>query len=117
MSAPKPGESLCLIWNSADREVALNMVFMYGGNALPTGWWKRVRLIIWGPAQKTLVSDEALQAELYHLADAGVELLACQHCAENYGLVAALRALGVDVHYTGAPLTEMLQTGWKVLTF
>lgn len=116
MSTARPEESLCLIWTSADREVALNMVFMYGGNALRGGWWERVRLIAWGPAQKTLLADQGLQAELRVLADLGVELLACQKCADNYGHTDALRALGVDVQYTGAPLTEMLKTGWKVLT-
>lgn len=111
-----PADSLCVIWTNADREVALNLAFMYAGNAIPKGWWKQVRLIVWGPAQKTLASDPEVQTELYWLADAGVEVLACRQCAENYGLVESLAALGVDVRYTGEPLTRMLKSGWKVLT-
>lgn len=35
----KPGkEKLVIIWSSADREVALNMVFMYTANSKKFGW-------------------------------------------------------------------------------
>ncbi len=116
MTAARPEDSLCLVWTNADPEVALNMVFMYGANARLQDWWPRVRIIVWGPAQKTLAADPGLQARLPALAEAGVELMACRKCAENYGLAPALAALGLDVQYTGAALTEMLKSGWKVLT-
>lgn len=109
--------SLCIIWSSPQREVALHMAFMYGGNAALRGWWERVRLIVWGPSQPPLLGDEELQARLAEMAKAGVETMACKACAENYGIVADIAGLGLEVQYTGRLLTEMLKDPeWRVLT-
>jgi hypothetical protein len=106
-----------IIWSSADRDVAMNMVFMYARNSKLQGWWDQVRLVVWGPSAALLVEDRELQSELAQAAEAGVELLACRACADRYGVSDRLAALGVKVIYMGAPLTEMLKTGWSGLTF
>lgn len=45
---------LVVLWTSQDREVAMNMVFMYTKNSKLKGWWENVRLIICGPSAKSL---------------------------------------------------------------
>ena len=110
-------DSLVLIWSSGDREVAKKMVFMYTKNSKLKGWWGRVRLVVWGPASLLLTQDAELQEELEDVKAVGVELLACKACADLYGVTDKLAALGIDVIYMGAPLTEMLKTGWTCLTF
>jgi hypothetical protein len=109
--------SLVIVWSSADREVALNMVFMYARNAMLKGWWDKVRLIAWGPADMLAARDQEVREAFLEAGGAGVELWACRACADRYGLVAELEGLGVNVLYTGQPLTEMLQSGWTCLTF
>ena len=47
----------------------------------------------------------------------GVELQACVVCADSYGVSDALRGMGIEVKPMGKPLTDMLQTDWKVVTF
>ncbi len=110
-------DSLVVIWTSGDREVARKMVFMYTKNAKLKGWWGRVRLVVWGPSAHLLSGDQELQKELEDLKAAGVELQACRACADLYGVTDKLKSLGIDVIYMGAPLTEMLKTGWACLTF
>lgn len=116
---PKAAEpsKLLVVWTSGDREVALNMVFMYTFNAKKYGWWKDIRLLVWGPSSKLLSQDVELQQYVKKMKDAGVELLACKACADIYKVSPALEALGVEVKYMGAPLTEMLKTGWTTMTF
>ncbi len=109
-------DSLCVIWTNADPEAAMNMALMYAKNSRIHGWWETVRLIVWGPSQKVLAENGMLREELAACAKAGVELYACRACAERYGLAETLEALGVEVLYTGEPLTHMLKTGWSVLT-
>lgn len=111
-----PNESLCVVWTQADKEVAFNMAFMYARNSIPKGWWKRVRLVVWGPTAKLLSEDAELQDHLTDLTKAGVELMACKACADNYGVSDDLAGLGIEVLYVGHTLTEMLKDGWKVLT-
>ena len=47
----------------------------------------------------------------------GVQVRACMACADSYGVSERLRGLGIEVKGMGRPLTDMLQQGWKVLTF
>lgn len=113
---PEPTGNLFVIWSSADPEVAKKLVFMYTRNSKIRGWWSRVRLVVWGPSAKLLAADAELQDEIAGVAAEGVELMACKRCADDDGVTEQLEALGIDVVYMGAPLTEMLKSGWRQLT-
>jgi len=67
-------DSLTVLWTSGDKEVALNMVFMYALNAKLRNWWNEVRLIVWGPSSRLLSEDADLQDEVRKMRDAGVHL-------------------------------------------
>ncbi len=113
----KGNDRLAVIWSSGDREVAFSMVFMYTKNSKLRGYYDQVRLVLWGPSAKLIAEDEELQDELEKLKEAGVELKACKVCTDMHGVTEKVTALGFDAILMGAPLTEMLKTGWKVLTF
>ena len=108
---------LLIVWTTADREVALNMTFMYTLNAKKQNWWDHVRLIIWGPSAKVLAEDKQIQNEIKKMKEAGVEIFACKACADRYHVSAKLENLGATVKYIGQDLTEMLKKGWVCLTF
>ena len=107
---------LVVLWTSQDREVAMNMVFMYTKNSKLKGWWENVRLVIWGPSARLITVDPELQAELEELKAAGVELLACKACADRYGVSDKLTGMGIDVIYMGQPLTQYLKGDCTVIT-
>jgi hypothetical protein len=109
--------NLVVVWSSQDQEVAENMVFMYTKNSKIKGWWKQVRLVVWGPSARLLATNETLQKEIQELKTVGVGLQACKACADRYGVSDKLSAMGIDVLYMGSPLTECLKEGWTVLTF
>lgn len=117
MDWSKATKRLYLVWCAADREVALNMVFMYGLNSRLKGWWDEVRLLVWGPSARLLAEERGLQEDLEDLKAAGVELWACKACADRYGTAEALAALGLRVFPVGEDFTRTLQGGWTVLTF
>ena len=110
-------DKLVIVWSSSDRDVALNMVFMYVLNATRNGWWAEVELIVWGPSAKLLCEDMDLQHHVQEMMKAGVAFRACIACANNYGLADTLAAMGIDVRGMGVPLTEHLKAGTRVLTF
>lgn len=112
-----PADRLVVLWTSGDRDVAMNMVFMYTLNAKRSGWWQDITFIVWGPSAKLLCGDAELQAELGEMKKAGIVLEACVACAERYGVTGKLRELGVDVKGMGKPLTEYIKEGRRVLTF
>jgi hypothetical protein len=116
-SVLKADERLVVVWSSGDREVALNMVFMYTLNAKSRGWWKDVTLIVWGPSARLLTVDPALQERVRKMKEAGVVLEACKACSDEYGVSDSLSELGIDVKYMGQPLTAYIKEGRHILTF
>ena len=68
-------------------------------------------------SSRMLAWDKELQDYLKKVKEVGMELLACQACADMYGVSDKLRELGFDVRYMGQPMSEMLKTGWKSVTF
>jgi hypothetical protein len=110
-------EKLCVLWTSCDRDVALKMVFMYTRNTKKHGWWDVTRLVVWGPSAKLLSEDEELQAYAREMLDNGIEVVACKSCADMYGVSDKLSSIGIEVLKMGEPLTNMLKSDWKVITF
>jgi len=113
----KPDE-LVVLWTSGDREVALNMAFMYTLNSKRFKWgWKNVTLVVWGPSSKLLAADTELQEYISRMKEAGVKLLACKKCSDIYEVSEDLRRLGIDVKYMGKPLTDYLRDdNYRVIT-
>jgi hypothetical protein len=109
--------SLVILWSSRDRDVALNMVFMYALNAKKHNWWQDVHLIVWGPSAKLLSEDQELQAKIVKMKEAGVVLEACKACSDKYGVTSNLERLGIDVKYIGKTLTDYIKEGRKIITF
>jgi hypothetical protein len=110
-------DSLVVVWTSRDKDVALNMVFMYVLNAKRRSWWKDIRLIIWGPSALLTSNDPDIQTELTSMRDAGVLLEACKACADRYGVSDHLQNLGIEVKYMGVPLTKYIHEERHVITF
>lgn len=108
---------LAIIWSSGDRDVALQLVFLYSLNSKIHGWWDTIELIIWGPSAKLLADDEELQNKTQELQKAGVNISACKACTDSYQVTEDLEKLGIEVRYMGEPLTKYIKLGWKILTF
>lgn len=108
---------LMVLWTSADREVALKMVYMYTYNAKKQGWFDDVTFIVWGPSARLLSVDTELQDYVKKMIDEDVTVLACKACADMYGVSDKLAAMGIDVHYVGKDVSDMLKSGWVTMTF
>lgn len=110
-------DKLVVLWTSGDREVAINMMFMYIKNSIKKNWWKEVNLIIWGPSAKLVAEDKEILKELQESQDLGITVEACRACASNYEVVDKLEKLNVNVRYMGQPLTEYIKGQDEVITF
>lgn len=110
-------DQLAVLWTSGDPEVAKKMVFIYTYNAKKYQWFKQIRLIVWGASTKLLSKDKELQEWIGKMKKEGVELYACKWCSDSYGVSDQLTKMGIKVIYYGKPLTEMIKSGWNILTF
>lgn len=109
-------EKLVIVWSSADREVALNMVFMYTSASKHQGMWDDITLVVWGPSAKLLAEDEELQVHIKSMIDAGIVIKACKMCSDSYGVSYKLEELGIIVKYM-KELTDYIKEGRNILTF
>ncbi|HCY86787.1 MAG TPA: DsrE family protein [Desulfobacteraceae bacterium] len=107
---------LYLLWTNADKLTAEKMVFMYTVNSLIHGWWEYVTLIVWGATAKLAAEDQEIRAMIRDALEKGVHVTACKACTDQLGVTAEVEALGVEVKYWGAPLTEILKSNEKLLT-
>lgn len=114
---PQSPSRLCVVWSSADPDVAKNVCFMYTHHAKKAGWFDEVQLVVWGPSAQLLASDASLQAEIKAMQAVGVQTEACIVCARRYGVADALKDLGLDVKGMGKPLSDRLKAGVRVMTF
>jgi hypothetical protein len=110
-------EELVVLWTSGDPDVAHRVCFMYTHNAKKQGWFADVTLIVWGPSQRLLVADKDIQKAVLDMKEDGVAVQACIACAESFGIVEDIEALGIEVKPMGVPLTRFLQDDAKVVTF
>jgi hypothetical protein len=116
-SVPADANRLAVVWTSGDPDVAHKMAFMYAHNAKTERWFEEVTLIVWGPSSRLLAGDKDIQGRIKAMIADGVRVQACVVCADMYGVSDRLKALGVEVKSMGPELTDMLKSGWKVLTF
>ncbi len=110
-------DKLAIVWITDNEEAALNMVLMYALKSNQKKWWKECRLITWGPSNKLVCSSEVVQEQIKQIQEAGVKVMACQRCAEQYGLVSQLTDMGIEVRLMGEPFTEYLKDeSYRVVT-
>jgi hypothetical protein len=114
---PSRKTQLAIVWTSGDPDVAHRMVLMYLHASTRNKWFTENRLIVWGPSARLLAGDKDLQAKLKQMMADGVVVQACIACADSYGVTNQLRAMGIEVKGMGKPLSDLIQTGWNVLTF
>lgn len=110
-------DTLAILWTSGDPDVALKMVFIYANASIKNSWWKEVNLIIWGPSSKLTSKNIDIQKKIAEMQKSGVKIEACKACADQYGVSDKLVELGIEVRYMGEPLTEILKSDKKLVTF
>lgn len=107
---------LYVLWTNDNLITAEKMVFMYTINSLIHGWWEKVVLIIWGATAKLVGENADIQKRVKEAIEAGVHVTACKACSDQLGVTQTLENLEIEVKYWGAPLTEIIAKGEKLLT-
>ena len=109
-------DKLNILWTTDNKDTIFNMLAMYTLNSKKRGWWQEVNVILWGASVKLAAQDTQVQTEILEMLQTGVTVEACQDCCERVGVKPVIEKLGVTVRYMGAPLTEYLKNGDKILT-
>jgi hypothetical protein len=109
-------DTLNILWTNADPVTSELMVLMYAKASAMRGWWKRVRVIVWGATAKLVAENETIRDLVREAQREGVEFSACEACADRLGVKKALQDLDVEVILWGYPLTELLRDEETLIT-
>ena len=109
-------KTLHILWTNADVDTSLHMVMMYASNCMIKQWWDEVTVIVWGATARLACENEAVQKEIEVAMNVGVRFSACVSCARRLGVEEKLKSMGIECISWGPPLTEILQSGGKLLT-
>lgn len=110
-------EKLVVVWSSGERDVAIKTVLLYTYKSLTENWWKDVTLIIWGPSVKLVAEGSLVRNFLQKNIDAGVNVVSCKSCADDYEVTEELEGMGIEVKYVGELTTTYIKSDRKVITF
>ena len=102
-------DKLAILWTTDNVETALNMILTYTLKSNKNKWWKECHLITWGPSNKVVCSSKEVQDLIREIMNEGVKVMACERCAEKYGVTDQLRGMGIEVVLMGEPFTEYLK--------
>ncbi len=53
-------DHLHILWTNDNPVVFEKMVLMYAVNSLVHGWWKKVTVIVWGPAARLAAENQTV---------------------------------------------------------
>ncbi len=110
-------DTLVVLWTSAEKAQALDMILWYTSYAKSQNWWKEIIIISWGPSNNLIAEDEEVQNKIKEMLTNGVKFLACKGCADKNNIAQPLIDLGIEVIYVGDELTAYLKGGYPMLTF
>jgi len=108
---------LNILWTTGEKDVAMRTIFIYVMDSKAMGWWDDIDLIIWGPSAKLAGEDVSIQRELDYIMQSGIKVEACKGCADSYGVTKVLEGMGITVRYMGEPLSKILKSDEKLITF
>ena len=106
-----------VLLSSGDREVALEVGLRWPLNAAKKKWVDEVKVIIFGPSERVAAYDLEVKEKLRELQEAGIEVIACKACADEYGVTRVLEEADITVIYVGSLMAELINDGWASLTF
>ena len=105
-----------ILWTTDNKETSLNMVCLYAHNAKKLGWIENVQILVWGASQELISKDEEVKQKVKAMIADGVEVIACQKCAENLGVKAELETCDMQIYYTGELLSSWIKDGSSIVS-
>lgn len=105
-----------ILWTTNNKETAMNMICLYAHNAKLKGWIQNVQILIWGASQELVAKDKEVQDKIREMIKDGVEVIACQKCAENLGISEELKSCDMQVYYTGELLSSWVKSGENIIS-
>ncbi len=104
-------DKIVVVISTSDAEKAKTGL-MYAVNSVTQNWMADVKLIIFGPAQDLLLSDNEIKDYIIQFQEAKGKVTACKFIAERDKNAKEIASLGVDIEYVGSIISDFIKEGY-----
>ena len=112
------GNVVVLIQNSDPEAIYFGL--LYAVRATKNQWMDNVKVLFWGPAEKTISglppdSEQIkLLKEVQAMGGKFGSVWACKACSDRYGITQKMLDLGFEVFHTGETISYLMKLGYRI---
>lgn len=117
--SPQGSGNVLIIIQSGDPEMIFHAV-QYAERAIKNQWMDDVRIVLWGPAEKTICGlppDHEIIVKFKQIQAMGgksSQIWACKACSDRYGITDKILKLGFESLHTGIATSYMIKLGYRI---
>ncbi len=104
-----------VVISTAEKDKALTGI-LYAKNAQKNNWVEDVRVIFFGPFENLVCEDDDVIKAASELLDYKTPI-ACKFLADQSGASDKLEALGFNVEFVGALISDSIKAGYVPMVF
>jgi hypothetical protein len=118
-SSPKESGNVVIIIQSADPEAIFGGL-LYASCAIKNKWMDNVKVVFWGPSEKTLAelapdSEQIkLLKEIIAMGGKDGKPWACGAFSDRYGVTKKMVDLGFEVFHPGKATSYLIKLGYRI---
>jgi hypothetical protein len=107
---------VAVIIASQDVDVIWTGLF-YAIKGTRNGFMDDLRLVLWGPAEKTIAENTEMQEMVKEYQGLGKPVFACKTCSDRYGVTEEMEKLGCVVDYVGSIVSQWMKEGFQLFNW
>ena len=117
--SPQGSGNVVILIQSGDPEI-IYFGLLYASRAIKNRWMDNVKVVFWGPAEKTMVElapdseQHKLLKEIIAMGGKDGRPWACKACGDRYGVSDKMQALGFEVFHTGEATSYLIKLGYRI---
>jgi hypothetical protein len=117
--SPKGRGNVAVVIQNSDPE-AIYFGLLYALRATKNQWMDNVKVIFWGPAEKTISglphdSEQIkLLKEIQAMGGKVGSVWACKACSDRYGITQKMLDLGFEVFHTGEAISYLMKLDYRI---
>ena len=117
--SPQGSGNVVILVQSGDPDLVF-YALLYAHRAIKHQWMDNVKIVFWGPSEKTLAGlpDDSAQKklikEILAMGGKSARIWACKACSDKYGVTEEIEKLGFEVFHVGNATSYLIKLGYRI---
>jgi hypothetical protein len=117
--SPQGSGNVVIVIQSGDPDLVF-YALLFAHRAIKHQWMDNVKIVFWGPAEKTLAglpqdSEQVkLIKDIQAMGGKSARIWACKACSDKYGVTEQMEKLGFEVFLVGNATSYLIKLGYRI---